>query len=304
MPDPMSPAPGPTPPPRADDGAAAVGEVRRPSRIGSTVRLVVGGAIVLAVVVAALLAPFVAPMDPTVQDVRLRFTAPGETVDGVRYVLGTDELGRDVLSRIVYGSRISLLVGVGAVALQCVVGVTLGLLAGYYRRLDSAIMRVVDVQLAVPFLVLALAIIAVLGPSLRNLIIVLALSGWVDYARIVRGETLSLRSREYVEAARVIGVGGPKIIVRHILPNVLGTVIVIATLEVPRMIISEAALSFLGLGVQPPTPTWGGMVAGARSYLSVAWWVATFPGLAIMVTVLGMNLLGDWVRDRFDAARR
>lgn len=251
-------------------------------------------------IVTAVLAPLLAPYSPDAQDITRRFAPPLSAPDGQLLLLGADALGRDILSRIIFGSQISLIVGIGAVLVQGGLGVFLGLLAGYYPRLDNVIMRVADVQLGVPFFVLALAVIAVLGPGLNNIILVLGVTGWVLYARVVRGEVLSIRRREYIEAARVIGSADARILVRHILPNVTSSIIVIATLEVARMIIAEASLSFLGLGVQPPTPTWGGMVADGRNYVAVAWWVSTFPGLAILLTVLGINLLGDWLRDTLD----
>jgi peptide/nickel transport system permease protein len=256
------------------------------------------------VIVMAVFAPLLAPYDPNHQNISRRFAPPMSAPGGDLLLLGADALGRDILSRIIFGAQISLIVGIGAVLVQGGLGVLLGLLAGYYRRLDNLIMRVADVQLGIPFFVLALAVIAVLGPGLTNIIIVLGLTGWVIYARVVRGEVLSVRRRDYVDAARIVGVPDWRIIARHILPNVSSSIIVIATLEVARMIIAEASLSFLGLGVQPPTPTWGGMVADGRNYISVSWWVSTFPGLAILVTALGINLLGDWLRDTLDPGLR
>jgi len=221
------------------------------------------------------------------------------------HLLGTDDFGRDVLSRLIFGSRISLLVGFSSVLVQLGVGGSLGLTAGYYRgRADQIIMRIADIQLAVPFLVLALAVVAVLGPSLWNVILVLGVTGWVSYGRVLRGQVLAVREQQYVEAARALGAPDLRILLTHILPNVTNSVIVIASLEVARMIIAEASLSFLGLGVQPPTPTWGGMVAQGRNFITVAWWIATFPGLAIFLTVLGINLFGDWLRDLLDPTAR
>ena len=272
--------------------------------LGRTLRLVVGGSIVVVLILAAIFADWIAPYDPAGQNILARLASPGTELDGVYYSLGADELGRDILSRIIHGARISLIVGLGAVAVQTVIGVVLGLVAGYYRRADAVIMRVADVAMAVPFFVLTLAIIAVLGPGIMNLIIVLGVAGWVTYARVVRSEVLTVARREYVDAARVLGVRDSLILARHVLPNVLSSVLVIVSLEIPHMIISEASLSFLGLGVQPPTASWGGMVASSRDYITIAWWGSTFPGLAILITVLGMNLLGDWVRDKFDPRSR
>lgn len=261
-----------------------------------------GLVILVAITAAAITAPVLAPVDPTAQEVTHRLKAPGWTSpDGRVSLLGTDHLGRDILSRLIFGARISLIIGVSAVALAGTLGTLLGLVAGYQGgRVDDFVMRLTDTMLAMPFILLALAVIAVLGPSLRNIIFVLGITSWVSYARVVRAEVLTLRTREFVLAAQALGGGGRRIVFRHLLPNVLTPVIVIATLEVARMIILESALSFLGLGVQPPTPTWGGMLADGRAYLSTAWWQATFPGLSIMLTVLGINLLGDWLRDVLD----
>lgn len=262
-----------------------------------------GGLLVLlAVVASAVLAPVIAPYDPTAQEITRRLKPPGWAApEGWLNLLGTDHLGRDILSRIIFGARVSLIIGFSAVAVGGTLGTLLGLVAGYRGgRVDDLCMRLTDTMLAMPFILLALAVIAVLGPSLRNIIFVLGITGWVSYARVVRAEVLTLRTREFVAAAQALGGGGGRIIFRHLLPNVLTPVIVIATLEVARMIILESALSFLGLGIQPPTPTWGGMLADGRAYLSTAWWLATFPGVCIMLTVLGINLLGDWLRDVLD----
>lgn len=261
-----------------------------------------GLGILVLVAGAAILAPLVSPHDPLLQEVSSRLKPPGWAVEGgPRYLLGTDQLGRDILSRLIYGARISLIIGLSAVLLAGSLGTLMGLVAGYRGgRVDDLCMRLTDTMLAMPFILLALAVIAVLGSSLRNIIIVLGATSWVSYARVVRAEVLTLRTREFVSAAQALGGGGPRIVFRHLLPNVLTPVIVIATLEVARMIILESALSFLGLGVQPPTPTWGGMLADGRAYLSTAWWFATVPGLCIMLSVLGINLLGDWLRDVLD----
>jgi len=259
-------------------------------------------AVLLATVASALFAPWVAPHDPTVQDLLGKLQPPA-WVDGgsLEHPLGTDGLGRDILSRIMYGSRVSLLVGTVAVGIGALVGVSLGLLAGYFGRwVDGLIMRIADIQLSFPFILLALAIIGVLGASLRNLVLVLGLASWMFYARMVRAEVLSLKEREYVTAAKAIGAASPRVIVRHVLPNVAHIVVVIATLEVARMILMESALSFLGLGVQPPTPSWGGMLNDSQLYMATAWWLTAFPGLAIVFTVLAVNLLGDVLRDVLD----
>jgi peptide/nickel transport system permease protein len=258
--------------------------------------------VLCAVAASAVLAPLAAPTDPTAQEITSRLKPPGwSSPEGQLSALGTDHLGRDILSRLIFGARISLVIGLSAVAIAGTLGTLMGLAAGYRGgRVDDLCMRLTDTMLAMPFILLALAVIAVLGPSLRNIIIVLGITSWVSYARVVRAEVLTLRTREFVAAAQALGGGGGRIVFRHLLPNVLTPVIVIATLEVARMIILESALSFLGLGIPPPTPTWGGMLADGRAYLSTAWWLATFPGLCIMLTVLGINLLGDWLRDVLD----
>ena len=262
-----------------------------------------GLAILLAVLACALSAPWLAPFDPTLQDVIDKRLQPPLWVSdlGETHWLGTDHLGRDLLSRTIYGARVSLAVGFGAVALSGTAGLAIGLFAGYLGgRLDDLFMRLGDIQLAFPLILLAIALVAVLGPSLPVLIFVLGLTGWVNYARIVRAEVLTLREREYIEAVLALGGGTWRVLWRHLLPNVLTPAVVMATLDVARMIIFESALSFLGLGVQPPTPAWGSMLADGRQFIVTAWWPATVPGLAIMLTVLGINLLGDWLRDALD----
>jgi peptide/nickel transport system permease protein len=261
-----------------------------------------GLVVIVAVVLAAALAPVLAPFDPLAQDIGQRLRPPGWTAaDGRAHWLGTDHLGRDILARILFGARIALVVGLAAVAIAGTLGLAIGLVSGYFGgKVDDVFMRLADVQLAFPFILLALAVIGVLGPSLRNIIAVVGVSGWVVYARIVRGEVLSLREREFVQAARAVGSPTWRVILRHVVPNAFTPWLVIATLDMARVIVVESALSFLALGVPPPTPTWGGMLADGRVYLSTAWWLATFPGLAILVTVLGINLLGDGLRDTLD----
>jgi peptide/nickel transport system permease protein len=261
-----------------------------------------GLAIVALNVVVALLAPAISPYDPLDQDVARRLLPPAWLAGGgPDHLLGTDQLGRDILSRIVHGSRISLLIGLVSVAVSLPLGVCLGLLAGYFSgRLDDITMRVADVQLAFPFILLAITIAGVLGPSPRNVILILAVGGWVVYARLARGQVLSLREKEFIEAARSLGGGNLRIMFRHVLPNVVSPIIVVGTFAVAQMILLESSLSFLGLGVQPPTPSWGGMLNDGRAYITVAWWLTTFPGAAIMLTVLGINFVGDWLRDLLD----
>ena len=261
-----------------------------------------GAVVVAVVVITALAASWVSPFDPLEQSIGERLKAPGwRDQVGRTHVLGTDHLGRDILARIIYGARPALLVGAAAVMISGVLGMIAGLLAGYFGgRIDDVLMRLADIQLAFPFILLAIAVIGVLGPSLATIIAVIGVSSWVVYARIVRGAALSLREREFVQAAQALGGGDGRILVRHILPNVFTPWLVVATLDMARVIVIESALSFLGLGVQPPAATWGGMLADGRVYISTAWWLATFPGLAILVTVLGINLFGDGLRDTLD----
>ncbi len=261
-----------------------------------------GLGVVVTVLLAAAFAPWLTPFDPLEQDINQRLKEPGwQTAEGRVHALGTDHLGRDILARVIFGSRIALVVGLSAVLISGVLGMAIGLVSGYFGgKVDDFFMRLADVQLAFPFILLAIAVIGVLGPSLRNIIIVIGVSSWVVYARVVRGEVLSIREREFVQAAIALGSRDGRVLIRHVLPNAFTPWLVVATLDMARVIVIESALSFLGLGVQPPTPTWGGMLADGRVYLSTAWWLATFPGLAILVTVLGINLLGDGLRDTLD----
>ena len=261
-----------------------------------------GLGVVSIVLLAAAFAPWLTPFDPLEQDINQRLREPGwQTAEGRVHALGTDHLGRDILARVIFGSRIALAVGFSAVLISGVLGMAIGLVSGYFGgKVDDFFMRLADIQLAFPFILLAIAVIGVLGPSLRNIIIVIGVSSWVVYARVVRGEVLSIRERDFVQAAIALGSRDGRVLVRHVLPNAFTPWLVVATLDMARVIVIESALSFLGLGVQPPTPTWGGMLADGRVYLSTAWWLATFPGLAILVTVLGINLLGDGLRDTLD----
>ena len=291
--------------------AEAVAAVTEPAGGGAGARrtrqLVAAGlGFVLAVAIVALAAPWISPQDPTRQSLRGRLAAPTlQGADGRAHVLGTDHLGRDVLSRVIWGARVSLLVGFAAVVVGGLIGATLGILAGYRGGwLDSAIMTLADAQLAFPFILLAIGIIAVLGPSFPTLILVIGLSGWMSYARVLRSQVLVLRSREFVDSIRALGGSVIRIVARHILPNVVSSLVVIATLELARAIVLEATLSFLGLGIQPPTPSWGGMVYEGRDYLDSAWWISTFPGLILMLTSLVVSRTGDWLRDLFDPTLR
>ena len=261
-----------------------------------------GAAIFLAIVLSAVFAPWIAPHDPVIVDIRHRMGPPAWMEGGTReHVLGTDQIGRDLLSRVIWGGRVSLVVGVTAVLLSSTIGILFGLAAGYFGgRLDWSIMTFINVMLTFPFVLLAIAVIAVLGPSMPNMIIVLGVTGWPVYARVVRAETLALREREFVLAARALGGSHARIVFRQILPNLISPIVVIATLQIAQVIILESFLSFLGLGVQPPTPAWGNMLGEGRVYMLNSWWIAAFPGLAIFVTTLVINLIGNALRDWLD----
>ncbi|CAM5186313.1 peptide ABC transporter permease [Bosea thiooxidans] len=252
-------------------------------------------------VLTAVCAPLLAPYDPNVQNLIGRLKPPGTVSRSFHYWLGSDELGRDLLSRIIYGTRVSLLVAVLSVLLSGAVGTALGLIAGYRRGwVETAVMRVADVFLSIPAVLLAIITVAVLGPSLVNVVLVLALTRWPRYARVAHAQTLATAGMSYVENAVLAGAGNARILFLHILPNIAGTLIVVATLEFGLMVLFEAGLSFLGLGVQPPTASWGSMLSTGRNYVATAWWVATLPGLCLFVLVLTVNLTGDAVRDRLD----
>jgi peptide/nickel transport system permease protein len=257
-------------------------------------------------VVMGAAAPWLAPQDPVRQSLRARLAPPAlEAPDGRAHLLGTDHLGRDVLSRLIYGARVSLAIGFAAVAVGGIVGATLGILAGFRGGwADSVVMTLADAQLAFPFILLAIGIIAVLGPSFPTLIVVVGLSGWVSYARVLRSQVLVLRSREFVDAIHALGGSVTRIVLKHVLPNVVSTLIVIASLELARAVVLEATLSFLGLGIQPPTPSWGGMIHEGREYLDSAWWISTFPGVVLMLTSLVVSRTGDWLRDVLDPTLR
>ena len=261
---------------------------------------VVGLAFVLALVVVAVLAPVFAPHSPTAAQTRLRGDAPSR-----EYLLGNDSIGRDVLSRLIFGTRVALIVGVGATAIAATIGVAIGATAGYFGgKVDAALSRVVDTLMAFPTLALLITLAAVLGPSLPTVVVAIGTTVWASYARVVRADVLSLRQRDYVVAARALGAGHGRIIGRHVLPNVVGPVIVLASLAVGNIIILESALSFLGLGVQPPAPSWGGMLADGRAYIRNYPHMAIAPGVLIALTVLAFNLLGDGLRDALDPRQR
>ena len=263
----------------------------------------VGAAVVLLLIIAsATVAPLIAPYDPLAVDIRHRLSPPAWMDRGTaEHLLGTDQVGRDLLARMIYGGRVSLVVGVAAVIISATIGVLLGLSAGYFGgNTDWTIMTLINVMLTFPFVLLALAVIAVLGPNLVNMIIVLGVAGWPIYARVVRAETLAIREREFVLAGRALGMGHVRLVFCQIVPNLVSTIVVIATLQVAQVIILESFLSFLGLGVQPPTPAWGNMLGEGRVYMLNSWWIATFPGLAIFVTTLVINLMGNALRDWLD----
>jgi peptide/nickel transport system permease protein len=266
---------------------------------------VVGGLLLAAVVVASLAAPLLATSDPIKPSFGKRLQPPRVLGGTSAYVLGTDNLGRDIYARLLYGGRVSLTLAASAVVLAASVGVAVGLAAGVLGgRLDDVVMRVADVQLAFPVIMLAIAIVAVVGTSPAALVSVLALSGWVLYARTVRAAVLTIRQLDYVEAARTLGASDLRVVILHILPNTLAPILVIGSSQFATMVLLESGLSFLGLGVQPPQPSWGAMLAEGRDYLSNAWWLATVPGMAISLVVLGANLLGDGLRDLLDPRLR
>ena len=269
-------------------------------RIRRSTNLIVGAGILGLVIGAAIFAPQIAPRNPIDQAFtdQLRAPSPG-------HLFGTDEFGRDIFSRVVYGARIALVIGVLADGIAAALGVLMGIVAGYFGgRLDSAIMRVVDVMLAFPYLLLAMIVVAILGPSLTNAMIAIGIVYTPQFARLVRAAVLAIREQEFVDAAGAVGAGAIRILTRHILPNVLSPIIVMATLTVGFTIVETAGLSFLGLGASPPTPEWGSMLATGRSFMLTAPWIATFPGLAILVTVVGFNLAGDGLRDLLDPRLR
>jgi ABC-type dipeptide/oligopeptide/nickel transport system permease subunit len=261
-----------------------------------------GGMIVLAYVVAAVFAPQITPHDPTMGNLRQRFLPPAWQEGGdTAYLLGTDDQGRDLLTRIIFGARISLVIGLLSVGISVLIGTALGCITGYFRGLiDDIISRFADLLLSFPYLIFAIGVMAFLGPGFVNLITALTFKGWVEFFRLVRGEMMAEKTKEYVEAARAVGQSHRAIIVSEILPNIIQSVFVLGTLRMGYMIIMEASLSFLGLGIQPPTPAWGSMVAAGRDYLLTAWWASTLPGIAILILVLSINLFGEGLRDILD----
>jgi peptide/nickel transport system permease protein len=257
---------------------------------------IIGSVFVLLLMLASLLAPFIAPYDPTTIDVYNVLSPPSKS-----HMLGTDELGRDLLSRIIWGSRVSLKVGFVAVGIAIAIGIMIGSVAGFYGgRTDAILMRFVDVMLAFPTFFLILAVIAILEPSIFTIMAVIGVTGWMDVARLVRAEFLSLKERDFVDAARALGISNVRLIFRHILPNALSPVFVAATFGIAGAILTESGLSFLGLGVQPPDPSWGNILTSGKDNIEIAWWLSLYPGLAILVTVLSYNLVGEGLRDALD----
>jgi peptide/nickel transport system permease protein len=267
---------------------------------------VISLAIIALFVLIALLAPVLSPGDPYEQSLRLRFRPPvWEERGSWAYPLGTDRLGRDLLSRMIYGARVSLAAGVVTVLISSAFGAAVGLVAGYYGgRTDAALMRVTDATLSFPVILLALILAVTVGPSFTNVVIAIAVILWARYARVIRGQVLTLMTLDFIAQARIAGAGAWRIITRHLLPNTLNTLVVLITLQVGYVIIVEASLSFLGAGIPPPTPAWGSMIAEGRDFVTSAWWVSFFPGLAILLVVLAFNLLGDWLRDTLDPRLR
>ncbi|WP_346235002.1 ABC transporter permease [Lysinibacillus telephonicus] len=264
---------------------------------------ILGMILVAGTVVCAVFAPWIAPYDPSQASLTARLDVPSFTDDTgeSQYLLGGDQLGRDLLSRMIYGARISLIVGIFGVLISLVIGTIMGLVSGYFGKwLDDLIMRIADIQLAFPFMLFAIVVMSVLGTGIWKIVIILGLTYWVGFARLIRGQVISLKEQEFVQAAKAIGGSNTRIILKHILPNVLSSILVLSTMYIAEFILLEASLTFLGLGVDPTIPSWGGMLADSRNYITTAWWTSVFPGISIMLTVLGFNLLGDWLRDKFD----
>ena len=263
-------------------------------------------ALLLPVIICGLFGPFFYPHDPTLMKLSATLRPPAWMADGSWfYFLGTDNVGRDLLSRLIEGARISLMVAVVGVGLAGIFGVAMGMIAGYFGgKIDNLIMRVVDIQMSIPAILLMILLATVVGTGLVTIIISVAIIFWTTYARVVRGETLSLKERDFVAMAKVTGCGSTRILLVHILPNLINTVMVLASLQLGRAILVEAGITFLGLGIQPPATAWGLIISDGRIYMSTAWWIPTFAGIAILITVLGANLFGDWLRDRLDPKLR
>lgn len=294
----------------AEGGALRAGPartVRRPFRLGwwqrpGNVQLAIGLALTVPVVIVAIGAPWIATHDPNAVDLTARLLPPAWQEGGSpEYLVGTDQLGRDIFSRLIYGARISLIVGTVASVVSGFIGVTIGLVSGYFRgRFDSMVMGLAEVQQSFPFLALAIVLGAVMGRGLVNILIVLVIGGWILFARVVRGEAMAITQRQFIDGARALGAGNIRIMLRHVLPSARSSILIILTFNFAWFIIAEASLSFLGLGVDPSTPSWGQMLSDSRNYLAIAWWFPAFPGISLLALVLGVNLLGDGLQDRWD----
>jgi len=282
----------------------AAGVLRRLRDVPPSILVV--GAILILFALVALLAPLVSPFDPARQSLLQRLRPPGHTTAaGIVYLLGTDDLGRDLLSRIIHGARASILVAVTSVALSLAFGTLLGMLAAWYRgAIEIVIMRLVDTMLSIPAILLAVLAVAVVGPSFTTLIAVLGFTRWPRYTRVAYAQTLQVATLPYIRAAELAGAGTLRILARHVLPNIAGPLVVVATAEFGLMILFEAGLSFLGLGIQPPTPSWGSIMSAGRQYVERAWWLTVFPGMCLFALVLSVNVFGDWLRDRLDPRSR
>ena len=268
--------------------------------------IILMGGLLIVFVVVAVFAPLLAPFDPARQSLILRLRPPGSaSPQGMTYLLGTDDLGRDLLSRVIYGARASMFVAVASVSVSLLIGATLGMLAGWRRGwVEVVIMRFVDVMLSIPAILLAVLAVAVAGPGFQTLILVLGLTRWPRYARVAYAQTLQVATLPYIRAAELAGASATRLLLRHVLPNIAGPLLVVATAEFGLMILFEAGLSFLGLGIQPPTPSWGTIMSAGRQYIERAWWLTVFPGGCLFLLVLSVNVLGDWVRDRLDPRAR
>ncbi|MFE8103555.1 ABC transporter permease [Brenneria goodwinii] len=263
-------------------------------------------ALILAVIVLlAIFAPWIAPMDPARQNLLARLRPPGFEARGITFWLGTDDLGRDLLSRTLYGASVSLSVAVLSVVVSTLVGVTLGMIAGWFRgAVEALIMRLVDIMMSIPAILLAVLTVAVLGPGFLKLVLVLALTRWPRYTRVAYAQTLQVANLPFIKASELAGAGAARILLRHVLPNIAGPLLIVATAEFGLMILMEAGLSFLGLGIQPPASSWGSIMSVGRQYIERAWWIVAFPGACLFLLVFSVNVLGDWLRDRLDPRSR
>jgi len=275
--------------------------VNRQNNAAKNVKGILGGVLLFGIIFLSLIGPLVYQVDPRSTNLLQRLQPPALFSKASEHFLGTDQLGRDILSRLIYGARISLFVSLCSILIAIFLGVTLGMLAGYYGGwFDNLLMRIGDVQLSIPFLVLAISVIAVLGSGLVNVVLILGVTGWIQFGRVVRAETMHIKEREFVSSAIALGASDIRILFVHILPNIIPTTIVLTTFQFALLIIVESSLSFLGLGVQPPAASWGSMINDGKTYIQTAWWLSTIPGCMITLLVLGANLFGDWLRDRLD----